>query len=451
MRMTRRRTLASLTATVAASRTRSRSAGFEGTKIIVVGAGLAGLAAAQELVARGEQVTVVEARDRIGGRVMTSRLWPNIPMDMGASWIHGVDRNPISALSDTAGAEYRLTSYDSSIALDVHGQQIDLSDAYSMAESVIVSARATANELDEDVSLQEAIEASEDWQSADSSQRRLIEHAINSTVTTEYGCSWGEISSWYFDEDEEFKGQDAILPFGFDQITEHLAFGLDIRTSAPVTAIAPDGDGVTVTLKDGDVMRADHVVLTVPLGVLKAGAISFGQPLSPARQSAIDTLGTGLLGKCCLLFEEVQWPDSVDFIEWIGLEPTYWSQWFSLARVLGAPVLVAFHGGDEARKLEALSDSEMITEAHAALRTMFGGHFPAPISAQITHWGQDPFSLGAYSFNATGTTPGTRRALAGADWEGRVIFAGEATESNYFGTTHGAVLSGLKAAKSIKI
>ena len=80
---------------------------------------------------------------------------------------------------------------------------------------------------------------------------------------------------------------------------------------------------------------------------------------------------------------------------------------------------------------------------------MFGTAFPTPVAAQVTRWSQDPFALGSYSFHAVGSSPATRRALAGADWDGRLVFAGEATSSDYPGTAHGAFLSGQAAARTI--
>jgi monoamine oxidase len=206
---------------------------------------------------------------------------------------------------------------------------------------------------------------------------------------------------------------------------------------------------VQVTLTDGEVLQADHGVVTVPLGVLKSGDIAFDPPLAPARRAAVQTLGMGLLNKCWLRFDRIAWPNDVDWIEWLGPKDGIWSQWVSLAQATGAPVLLAFHAGDQARQMETLSDAEMIAEAHAALKTMFGRDFPAPVAAQITRWAQDPFTQGAYSFNATGTTPDTREALAGADWAGRLIFAGEACDPDYWGTAHGALLSGRAAAAQI--
>ena len=445
MTMTRRSHLACLLATLAAPSTlRAQPA----RKVIIIGAGLAGLAAARDLLAAGAEVMVLEARERIGGRIWTSRLWPDLPMDLGASWIHGVNGNPLSTLADAAGAARLGTSYDSALALDGAGTEVDLTEAYVLAEAVIDTARARVNDTEVDLSLEDAVKGGADWQAADPATRRLIRHVVNGMVEAEYGGDWSEVSAWYFDESGEFGGGDAVFPGGFDQIVQHLAKGVDIRAGQVVRALAPEGAGVAVTLADG-VLTADHVVLTVPLGVLKAGDIAFGAALAVERMAAIDTLGMGLLNKCWLRFDRVAWPGDVDWIEWVGPEDGIWSQWLSLTQATGAPVLLAFHAGDQARAMEALSNAEMIAAAHAALQAMFGSDFPAPVDAQVTRWSQDPFSHGSYSFNATGTTPDTRAALAGTDWDGRLVFAGEACEPDHWGTAHGAVLSGRAAAEAL--
>jgi monoamine oxidase len=411
--------------------------------VVVIGAGLAGLSVARTLADAGQEVVVLEARGRPGGRIHTSRLWPDLPMDLGASWIHGRNGNPLEALARDAGARLVETSYDRAILLDVAGEEID--PDLRGAERILRRALATAEDRDSDVSVMAAVEASEGWRKASAGERRLVQYLINSTLEQEYGGPARRLSAWLGSEGEEFDGADALFPDGFDQVARHMAQGVNLRLGAEVVEIAPG----RVTLADGSVIAAGRIVCTLPLGVLQSGRVRFGAALDPARQAAIDGLGMGLLNKCWLRFDRVQWPDDVDWIGWLGPEPGVWAEWVSLTRGTGAPVLLGFHAGDQAAALERLDDRATVAAASDALRAMFGSGFPAPVAAQVTRWGRDPFSLGSYSFHAVGSGPDSRRALAGAEWDGALWFAGEAAEPDYFGTAHGAVLSGRGVAQSM--
>jgi monoamine oxidase len=441
----RRRALALLAGALAAAPLRAA----RGRRVVVVGAGMAGLAAARALADAGSEVRVLEARPTLGGRIRTSRAWPDMPMDLGASWIHGVDGNPLTALADAAGAPRILTSYDSGIALDAAGRELALDTALARAGRLLDAARAAAEDGAHDVSLAAAVAASPDWLVADARERRLLRHFVNSTIEQEYGGDWTETSARYFDEDAAFGGDDALFPQGYDRLVSHLAQGLDVRTGTAVRALAPARGGVRVTLADGGTLDADHAIVSVPLGVLRAGAIRFAAPLAAPRAAAIERLRMGLLNKCWLRFERVAWPADVDWIEWLGPDDGCWAQWLSLAKSARLPVLLAFHAGAQARELERLDDRATRAAAHAALKAMFGNRFPAPVAAQVTRWSREPHTLGAYSFNAVGASADTRRALGGSDWDGALVFAGEATSADYFGTVHGALLSGRAAARAL--
>lgn len=364
-------------------------------------------------------------------------------MDLGASWIHGQRGNPLTALAEEAGAQVVPTRYDAAMLLGPDGAEID--PDLRPAEQILTRALAATERLNRDMSVMQALEASTDWQSAGADVRRLVTYLINSRLEQEYGSPARLLSAWYGQEAKEFNGLDVLFPGGFDQITTHMARGLDIRLSAEVIGIAPG----EVRLADDSRVTSDRVICTLPLGVLQSGRVQFGEPLARGRQAAIDGLRMGLLNKCWLRFDRVHWPDDVDWIGWLGPRSGYWGEWVSLARTLDAPVLLGFNAADPATQIEGLGDDDTTAAAHDALRAMFGARFPAPIAAQITRWGQDRHALGSYSFNAVGTGPATRHALVGADWDGHIWFAGEATSPEYFGTAHGAVLSGREAARQV--
>jgi monoamine oxidase len=154
------------------------------------------------------------------------------------------------------------------------------------------------------------------------------------------------------------------------------------------------------------------------------------------------------LNKCYLRFEEAFWPADVDWLEYISANHGEWAEWVSFQRVANQPILLGFNAADQGRQIEDWSDQAIVSSAMETLKTIFGVDIPDPMDAQITRWASDPFALGSYSYNALGSTPQDREILAAPVGQ-RLFFAGEATEPDYFGTTHGAYLSGLRAAEEI--
>lgn len=419
-----------------------------GQKILVLGAGMAGLGAAQHLAQAGASVTVIEARDRIGGRIWTSNLWPDLPLDMGASWLHGVTGNPLTTIANAVGAARTPTTYARSVTFDETGRIFDFLSIVRRAEALVKVARKRADALDRDISLQQAIEATPEWAALTGWDRRAYRLAINTRFEHEYSGDWSRMSAWCFDDGKEYPGGDVVFNSGYGPLVDHLARGLTIRLGEGVVAIAPMAKGVAVTTANGQHI-ADKVIVTLPLGVLKSGKLRFVKPLGRARQSAINALEMGLLNKCWLRFDRAFWPADVDWIDYLAPEDGLWADWLNGLQNTGQPVLVGFNAAAMADRMEALDDRATTASAMQALRAMFGSAIPNPIGSQITRWRQDPFALGSYSFNAVGSSAGSRRALFGSDWAGRLHFAGEATSHDHPGTVHGALMTGMAAAAAV--
>ncbi|WP_108666505.1 flavin monoamine oxidase family protein [Euzebya rosea] len=292
--------------------------------VVVIGAGAAGLAAAATLVEEDIDVVVLEARDRIGGRVWTDRSL-GFPVDLGASWIHGTRGNPLTDLAEDA-------------AVDLH--EFDYDDA-------------DRRELDTD-------EGTDD-----------VDEAVAS-LERDLGADLDEVSPDAAREGDELGGGDALVPAGYRSLLEVLEEEIDdLRLGSPVTDVVHGPDGVVVAGPWGRI-EADAVIVTVPLGVLKAGTITFDPPLPAATRGAIDRLGMGVLDKAVLVFDEPFWAEDAAGIRIVGTTDGEWAEWVNLLPVVGQPALMGFNAGSTARRLEALDDGAVVASALAALRAAYG-------------------------------------------------------------------------------
>lgn len=428
--------------------TTSASSGSE--RVIVIGAGISGLAAARHLADQGQDVVVLEARDRIGGRIWTSEKWAGVPLDLGASWIHGINNNPIAALAAKARARTVVTDPDSSTDYLPDGSEVD--DAHEKVmegwQSKMEDALAAYQDnADKDTSVRSVVERALHWSSLSDDDKVLASFGLND-YEHEYSGSVNQMSALYFDDGADIKGKDVLFPRGYRQITDLLARGLSIRTGQVVRHIDWNSSGVTVGT-DKDTFHAGHVVVTLPLGVLQSGAVTFGPGLPASKRTAIAKLGMGVLNKCYLRFPKVFWPDT----DWMTCIPELdrygqWEQWINITRPTGQPVLLGFNAADFGRTIEGWSDTQIVNSAMETLKTIFGSDIPAPVGYQITRWASDPYARGSYSYNKIGSTPAMRDHLATAVGD-RVHFAGEATHRASYQTVHGAYLSGIRAAKEI--
>lgn len=454
-RLSRRVGAGLVAAMVSAAVARRVSVAAAAERVIVIGAGVAGLGAARTLQASGYQVTVIEARDRIGGRVWTDRSLGHA-IDLGAGWIHGVTGNPIAALAQAAGVATVAHSDSRGDDFGTTGAALTSAEVARIdALTSTITAGITAGQsAASDQSLRATIEAAVGWSSLGTADRAFVDYIVNTTYEHEYAAMAETLSTWYFDDDSAYGGADHVFPDGYGAIPDYLATGLDIRLGHAVTAVNVAGATATVQATVAGAtapatFEADRVIVTLPLGVLKAGTVIFSPALPSAHVAAITALGFGILDKCVLEFPSSFWGTSVDWIEHVASRRGEWVDWISLVRQTGRPILVGFNAAQQAVDLEAQSDDVIVAAAMDVLRTMYGSAIPTPIATRVTRWGTDPYALGSYSSNALGSKPAMRDTLA-TPIGGRLFFAGEATSRTYFGTVHGAYLSGLRAAADVQ-
>jgi monoamine oxidase len=414
--------------------------------VLVLGAGIAGLAAARTLTDKGLSVIVLEARDRVGGRMWTDTSL-GLPLDLGASWIHGVKGNPITKLAKQFGVKTVPTDGENAIEFAADGSELpddEFARMEALFEDIYEEVAEMQDDTDEDMPLQTAFDqviASRDLSDAD---LRRLNYYIHLVTALDYGADPKDLSLWEWDQDEEFGGEEVIFPGGYNQITDGLAQGLDIRLGAVVKTVRYGGDGVEVESSAG-VFVADKAVVTFPLGVLKQASVKFEPPLPESKQAAIDRLGMGVLNKVYLKFPEIFWDESIETFSYMGAELGEWCDWLSFAPFTGEAVLMAFHGGEKGFAIENLGDEEIRAGAMATLRVMFGDDIPEPEGMLVTRWGKDPFAFGAYSHIPPFASGDDYDALF-APVDDVLFFAGEATSREYPSTVHGAYLSGVAAA-----
>ncbi|GIW25857.1 MAG: hypothetical protein KatS3mg069_2124 [Meiothermus sp.] len=205
--------------------------------------------------------------------------------------------------------------------------------------------------------------------------------------------------------------------------------------------------GVRATTTDGRLYQADRAVITLPLGVLKAGRVRFVPELPQEKLEALKQLGITDAVKLFFHFEEPVFPKGIVELYVPGANPDEW--WSSTAgHGVEVEILTALATGDKARELLALPEAEALQSALQTLRQALGRPDLTPSKARLAHWRDDPFTLGAYSKASVGASKA--RGVLAQPVGHRLFFAGEHTASNaWAATVHGAYASGQRAAQEI--
>ncbi|CAN6815275.1 unnamed protein product [Brassica oleracea] len=426
--------------------------------VIVVGSGFAGISAARTLQDASFQVTVLESRDRIGGRVHTDYSF-GFPVDLGASWLHGVCKeNPLAPVIGRLGLPLYRTSGDNSVLYDHDLESYALfdMDGNQVPQELVREVGVTFNQILEEVNkVRDEEDAdmsiSQAFSIVFSRKPELKLEGLAHNVLQWYLCrmeGWSAadadtISVQCWDQEELLPGGHGLMVRGYRPVINTLARGLDIRLNHRVTKIVRQYNGVKVTTEDGKTFVADAAVIAVPLGVLKSGTITFEPKLPDWKQEAINQLGVGNMNKIILHFEKVFWPQ----VELLGMaaETSYGCSYFlNLHKATGHPVLVYMSAGQLARDIEKMSDEAAASFAVMQLKRIFPDAMD-PVQYLVSRWGSDVNSLGSYSYDVVGKPHDlSERLRVPVD---NLFFAGEATSSSFAGSVHGAYSSGLMAAE----
>lgn len=409
--------------------------------VLIIGAGVAGLAAAQTLKEAGRPVRVLEARDRIGGRVLslTDPTFP-LPLDLGAEFIHGqaAADSPFLRAAGTRPLEQTGEHY-----LRRGGETVPSEDFFSRAGTLLGALESLPE--DRDLSFAELLEHPANAL-ADAETKKLARTLVEgfdaadpaTASSRALALEWGAGTA---EESAQFRPEG-----GYGALLRSLGEGLELDLQCAVKSVSWEPSGVEVSAERfgrSTTYRARQLLVTLPVSLLQQRTVAFTPPLD--KDAALAGLRQGNVVKAVCLFAEPFWetrfPDGAFFQSPDAPFPVFWTQ-----DPLRAPVLTAWAGGPKADALSGRTEEEIIERALASLEAFFGDA-PAPTAVRVYDWGRDPYSRGAYSYVATGGL-GARTALAESVAD-TLFFAGEATHQEAAGTVYGATQSGVRAAREI--
>jgi monoamine oxidase len=413
--------------------------------VIIVGAGGAGLAVARDLTAGGLRVLVLEARDRLGGRIWTHHTADG-PIELGAEFVHGVEPE-ILDVAEKAGLPVREIHRPS--PPEPEEDSAPQPDFFSALDALLARASPTEDEsfgqLVDRIDVDPAIKARglalvEGYHAADPARASVQGLLVNAAFDERPGAE----RQFHF-----VRGYDGLVAALLEGA---VAERCTVRKSAVVRSVTWRPGHVVVRTVDGEEHTASRAVITVPISVLKARAIEFS-PRLPDKEDAIARLEMGSATRVSLQFAREGWVGAGAFAGEGFLftgEPPFPVWWVSHPGP--RPVVTAWAGGRRGLALAALSEDARVDAAIEGLCAALGldaGQLRKDLLGGFSYdWQSDPFSRGAYSYAGVGG--GQAGTELSVPVQSTLFFAGEATQSDgRNATVHGAIASGERAARQV--
>ncbi|MCL2714275.1 MAG: FAD-dependent oxidoreductase [Alphaproteobacteria bacterium] len=399
--------------------------------VAIIGAGAAGLGAAHALRHSGLSLLVLEARNRVGGRIETIRARPDITFDAGAGWLHSGPDNSFVAIAENLGFEINREPPPWQRPAFPQAQPKSEQDEFIAAmESFFARAVEAVSRGEEG--------AASLW--LDPACR--FNPVIDAISTFMNGCELDRLSLAdmiaYQDSRNDWR-----VRKGFGALLEACAATCPIALNCEVSRIDHSGCDILLTTSTGD-LRARKVIVTVPTTILAAEAIAF-HPKLAAKVDAARGLPLGANEKITLALEDADSLPSEANLRGSGSTAVCGTYQI---RPFGQPCIEGFFGGRTARELANAGDGALAAHAIEEIVSLLGGDIRSKLTPlHESKWTRDPFARGGYSHALPGHARDRARLATAID--GRLFFAGEATSPEYFTTAHGARDSGTRAAGEV--
>uniref|UniRef100_A0A0N5BXI1 SWIRM domain-containing protein n=1 Tax=Strongyloides papillosus TaxID=174720 RepID=A0A0N5BXI1_STREA len=444
------------------------------TKVIIIGSGISGLTVARQLRSFGVDVTILEAKNIIGGRMQDDKSL-GVAVGKGAQLITGILNNPLVVTLNQLGILYKPLDDYCPLVDSVNGGVVDIladrisDEHYSCLLDAISDWKKTTKE---DVSLDEIMsyvhgmlkkKCKMHWRK---DFERLVQWHIGNA---EFSCGSRieNVSAQHWDQNEaapQFAGDHALLTEGCEKLMESLAEGSDIKLNEVVEEVDFSGENVVVKCKSGLNLEGSKVVLAIPLAIYQKELIKFTPKLPETKIKAYQNLGAGLIEKVAVKFPTRFWSELVNKdgkLDYFGCVPSsekdrgLFNMFYDFSKISeekpdeNCYVLMSYVCGKSVKIVNELSDEEVGKLFVKTLQCMFPDiDIPEPLGQIVTHWGVDKYIGMSYSYIKINGTGDDYDNLA-ANIDRKLYFAGECTNRWFPQTMTGAFITGLREAGNI--